>query len=302
MIKYVKITNPLSEELVLNVGDPGNSGFFIKDIQGLDPVKAIINNTETLGFDGVTFNSARSEGRSIFLVLQIDDRAGDVETLRQKAYRFFPLKQRIRVDIVTDNRESYVEARVESINAKIFSPKQHVVAVLNAENAYLKSPDKLITIFSGTENLFEFPFSNESLTDPLINFGEIKLASEGNLMYSGDAVTGVLVTAHMIGNVSGLSMFNVTRNQSMVIDSTKIALLTGSDFITGDDLEVNTIRGQKSITLIRDGTRYNVLTALDTDSLWFTIEPGDNIFTYVAQSGQTNVQFRVEHQDLYMGV
>ena len=65
---------------------------------------------------------------------------------------------------------------------------------------------------------------------------------------------------------------------------------------------INTSKGDKSITLIREGVSYNILNCLDKNTDWFTLAKGDNIFAFTADSGVTNLQFRIENKVIYEGV
>jgi hypothetical protein len=54
--------------------------------------------------------------------------------------------------------------------------------------------------------------------------------------------------------------------------------------------------------LIREGVSYNILNCLDKNTDWFTLAKGDNIFAFTADSGVTNLQFRIENKVIYEGV
>lgn len=69
-----------------------------------------------------------------------------------------------------------------------------------------------------------------------------------------------------------------------------------------DAIVINTSKGDKSITLIREGVSYNILNCLDKNTDWFTLAKGDNIFAFTADSGVTNLQFRIENKVIYEGV
>jgi hypothetical protein len=72
--------------------------------------------------------------------------------------------------------------------------------------------------------------------------------------------------------------------------------------LASDTIVINTNVGEKSIELIRDGMSYNVLGNMSQDSTWFVIESGDNIFTYDADSGNSNLQLTFTASILYGGV
>ena len=86
------------------------------------------------------------------------------------------------------------------------------------------------------------------------------------------------------------------------INTEKISSLTGKGIVASDDIVINTAKGEKSITLIREGVSYNILNCLDKNTDWFTLAKGDNIFAFTADSGVTNLQFRVENKVIYEGV
>lgn len=88
----------------------------------------------------------------------------------------------------------------------------------------------------------------------------------------------------------------------MVINTTKLAALTGFGIITGDDIIISTIKGDRSIILLREGIYTNILNCLDRDSSWIRLIKGDNLFAYTATSGASNLQFRVNNQIAYEGV
>ena len=126
--------------------------------------------------------------------------------------------------------------------------------------------------------------------------------TEKALFYDGDADVGLKIFIHAIGEASNLTIHNLTNNEQMTIDSSKLIKLTGSDIVEGDSITIETVRGYKSITLLRDGIHTNILNCLTKDSDWFTLSQGDNIFAYRADTGSTNLQFRITNKIVYSGV
>ena len=61
MIYSFAITNYLGDRVKLELGKPEVSGFLIKSVTGLGPVKANVNTTEVVTNDGSMFNSAMAE-------------------------------------------------------------------------------------------------------------------------------------------------------------------------------------------------------------------------------------------------
>ena len=88
----------------------------------------------------------------------------------------------------------------------------------------------------------------------------------------------------------------------MKIDTNKIKNITGKGLVASDDIIINTTKGNKSITLLREGVSYNILNCLGKNPDWFTLTKGDNIFAFTAETGITNLQFIVENKIVYEGV
>jgi hypothetical protein len=70
----------------------------------------------------------------------------------------------------------------------------------------------------------------------------------------------------------------------------------------GDELTVTTIGGNKSAILRRNGVETNVINTMTHDSSWLTLEPGDNIFYYAADSGYDNMTLTFTFTNLYEGI
>lgn len=85
------------------------------------------------------------------------------------------------------------------------------------------------TIFYGVEPLFEFPFSNESLYECLIEMGWIQNQMEKVVIYSGDAEIGVTITIHAIGEAHNITIYNTGTREVMRIDTNKLKSFTGSN-------------------------------------------------------------------------
>lgn len=304
MIRAVTVTNYLGESKRFELAFPEESGFVVQSISGLGPSKADINMTEISTNDGSLYNSARVNSRNIVMSLKLMFNP-QIEDARHETYKYFPIKKRVGILIETDNRICETYGYVESNEPNIFSSNETTQISIVCPDPYFYSagPDGInTTIFYGVLPLFEFPFSNESLTEKLIEFGEIKNETEQTVYYSGDAEIGVLITIHAIGNVADITIYNTGTREEMHINTEKIKQITGSGIIAGDEIIISTVNGDKSITLLRNGIYTNILNCLDKDSDWFHLSKGDNIFAYVVKEGMVNVQFKIENRTAFEGV
>lgn len=307
MIYSIVVTNYLGDRIKLELGKPDVSGFLIKSITGLGPAKANVNTTEVSTNDGSLFNSARLSQRNIVLdMVFINTIYGEsIEDLRQKSYKYFPLKKSVELTIETDNRYVKTTGYVESNEPNIFSSQEGTQISIICPDPYFYSAGEdgnNVTNFYSIDPMFEFPFSNESLDEPLLVFGEIQIKTEGVITYHGDSEIGVMIYIHAIGPATNINIYNTETREVMRINTEKISSLTGKGIVASDDIVINTAKGEKSITLIREGVSYNILNCLDKNTDWFTLAKGDNIFAFTADSGVTNLQFRVENKVIYEGV
>lgn len=301
MIKTVTITNHLGESIRLDISKPEDSNILIEEIDGLGPAKANVVFTELATTDGAVDNFARLNTRELSLKLILLGNPS-IEDTRLKIYKYFPIKQMITFQIETDNRIAYTKGRVESVEPDIFSQKESVDISILCPDPYFRDLETQELIFVNVEPLFEFIYSNESLTENLTEFGEVKYEREKEIYYEGDTEVGVIIKFHLLGTVRGLGIFNSGNRAVITINDEKIELLTGGGLMRGDDIIINTIKGKRSATLIRRAKRYNIINALDRPINWITIVKGLNKLRFNSKEGISKIDLEVDYDMVYEGV
>lgn len=304
MIRAITVTNYLGDSIRLELARPELSGFVVQSVTGLGPGTANINTTEVATNDGSLFNSSRVPSRNIVVSLKYMWQSS-IEDVRQLSYKYFPIKKQCTLLIETDNRQAEISGYVEANDPTIFSQNEGSNISIICPNPFFYSagPNGInTTIFYGVEPLFEFPFSNESLYECFIEMGLIKNQTEQVVVYNGDAEIGVTITIHAIGEASNITIYNTGTREVMRIDTDKLKKFTGSGIVAGDEIIICTVKGNKSISLLRNGITTNILNCIDKNSDWFQLAKGDNIFAYTAETGSTNLQFKIENRIVYEGV
>lgn len=293
MIHTLKVTNFRGESKVFDFDRMLTAPLKILSVKGVGPNKASINTVEVATNDGSIYNSARVEARNIVLKIGFDGL--DIEALRQESYRYFPLKKPVTLEFLTDHRDTVITGYVESNEPDIFSKLETTQISIICPYPYFYSAESQAkdTVFYGEEPLFEFPFEDPMDESPSIEFGKINNVTEANIFYEGDAEVGVTFTAHAVGPVSDISIFDLDTGERMTV---KI------DMIAGDDLIISTVKSKKYVRLLRNGIYTNMLNALDRNSSWVQLKKGDNAFAYTAAEGLLNLQFRVQNDVLYEGI
>lgn len=305
MIRSITIRNYLNKEITLELARPEKSGLIVKSVEGLGPAKANINVTDISTSDGGIFNSSRLDKRNIVMNLGFLQSATEsIEDIRQKTYMYFPIKKKVHLTVVTDNHTSETDGYVESNEPDIFSQNEGCSISIICPDPFFYSKDDNATSFSGVEPSFHFPFANDSTTEPLLEMGVLQNRTEQLIIYDGNSEIGMTINIHAMGAASNITILNVLTGDKMIINTDRLKTIMGTEtaIIEGDTITITTTRGDKSITLLRDGVTTNILNCLDRGSKWFTLTKGDNIFSYDAETGATNLQFYIVNKVAYDGV
>lgn len=266
-----------------------NTAYSIIEIDGLDPPDAAINTARNAGYDGSVFNSAYMKERPITITMAINSPA---EANRIALYRYFKSKFPVRIFYKNGQRDVYIDGFVRSMQIAYYAKKQTVQIVILCPRPHLNGIEVQTQNFYTVNSLFEFEFSIEE-GDP-IAFSEIVTGEERSILNSGDIETGVLIRIEATGTVDTPKIYNVDTSESMIFD------LTMGE---GDLITINTRQGEKSVKLLHDGVTTNIIGQMRQGSSWFTLKPGDNLFTIDADD-QTSVNMMVSFEviDQYEGV
>lgn len=310
MIKSVTAVNFKGESIKMDLFHPESSGFIIIKIDGIGPGKATVTKNDSKVYDGGTITSARLPSRNIKMEIQFLW-VNSIEDVRHKSYKYFPLKKPITLIFETDTRTVEIEGVVESNEPDIFSSEESTnISIICPDPYFYASGEnaRSRTEFSGINPMFEIPsdtgYSNESLTEALTEISTLYVQSERGIMNYGEVDIGVVISIKPLAIVKGiLTISNVTLGQNMSFDLNKIKTITEQDFHLGDELIINTLRGKKSVTLVREGKNYNALSCIDTRTDWIYLTSGENTFTYYLDGeGIEDLQFSVTNSILYEGV
>lgn len=302
MIRKITVTNHTGDAVVLELANPYDSGFLIKEISGLGPMKANINTTELATMDGALYNSSRATSRNIVFSFAFMSMWKTIEEVRMDSYKYFPVKRPVTILVETDSRMAEIEGYVESNEPSIFSKDEGCQISVVCPDPYFHAFKLNRTVFSGVDPKFKFPFSNESLDEKLINFGEIHQRTDAVIYNDGDEDVGVTIYIHAKADVRNLIIWNVTMKETMGIDDEKLENLTGFMLKSGDDIIIETTRRKKSAILKRRGRKTNILNCLKKPIAWLQLQRGENVFAYTAEVGQLQLEFTIENRVVYEGV
>lgn len=312
MIKSVTVTNYLGESMMMELANPYKTGLAIANISGLGPAKANIYKTDMSTVDGSVYNSSRTDARNIVMTFVLMEDPSNsfienVEKIRLKVYKYFPIKKKVTLKFVTDSRSAEIDGYVETCDVSIFSSRQSMQVSIICPDPWFKSSSTDTAVFSDTNAQFSFPFYN-LITAEEPNKKELVLSLletdfYRNIYYSGDDESGMIIEVKFNGPVTGFGIMNIQTLESFKLIDSKIE---GGKFIAGDELTISTKRGNRYIRLVRNGRIISVLNALDKESTWLMLRRGDNIYTYSADenanSSPYNMTLYLNSQIIYGGI
>lgn len=251
MLTLVEVTNDSSNTLRFPVAD-SSSGYSVRDVEGLDPVDATLTSSSEAQRDGASPQNARRDVRNILIKLGLepDYSSTTVQSLRTALYDYFLPKKNITLGFYIDDVLFVTTSgQVETCQAPMFTedPEVDVTIVCYDPDFYAPSEQ----VFSG---------NTTSGTD----FQTIS--------YPGTSETGVVFALSINRIMSSFALYNTTPD-----GSTQVVQVNGS-FAPGDIVTINSVVGQKAVTLLRGGIASSVMFYRDISSDWITLEKGDNHF------------------------
>lgn len=269
------------------LGLTNNPNYAITEIDGLDPPESTINMTRNAGADGSEYNSSYVNSRQITITMYINSPA---EQNRINLYRYFKSKFPVRLFYENDSRNVYIDGYVQKIDIAFFNKKQTAQVVINCPKPYFNNVNENVQEFINVIALFEFPFS---IPKEGQEFSKIMPYIEKSIINNGDVETGVIITIRATGKIVNPKIYNVETREYFILNI---------ELQDGDEITINTIRGEKAATLYRGGVSDGIVGYLAEGSTWFQLTPGDNIFTMDADAMAENMQLTFTLVDQFEGV
>lgn len=306
MFKSVTVTNYRGDSLELPLAWPNDAGLLISSIDGISPGNVQVNSQDYAMLDGGVYNSSRMQTRNITIEFYYGFDP-HIETTRHRAYRYFPIKSKVDLNFVTDERNLVISGYVESNDTQIFSEREKGQVSIVCPDPYFYEHSSTEYLFGQAKPEFEFPFSNESLIKPLICFGDYGPASIYEIDYQGDIDVGIIVKVHFLktSSIDRLTFYDLAHDKKLVIDFNEIKSKTPvKGFAQYSDLIFSSIRGKKDIYYSRFMKRTSVIGAFDINNFpWMYLTPGLNQFGFeVDEQYMDDISLSIEYRGAYGGV
>lgn len=295
MIKTLKATNVSGDSFEFSRHFRLTSDL---DTSGLDAVVNISDNNS----DGASYQNTKLGIRDFDVAFRINkNNQGEywLSEQRKKLFKIFnPKLNPIRLDFTTSNEEKfYIIANllaapilpVDQRNSNMAFQKG-LLQFLATDPYIYTSEAKSIDIASWIAS-FEFPLE---LTADGIEMGYKSKSLFANINNEGQEKTGMLIKFKASSVVVNPKLINVNTHEELSLDFT---------MQNGDVIEVNTLRGKRSIMLKRNNATTNIFNSYNFDtSTFLQLELGDNLFRYDADEGITNLEVSIDYTPRMIGV
>lgn len=253
-------------------------------IHGLTRPDTTINTSSGVA-DGGYHASSKLGIRNLVIDLLL---LGNIEANRQRLYRIFPLKTACTIYFKNQNRDVRIKGYVEVLDGDLFVEQEQMQISIICPQPYFESLNTIYTELSKIMRLFEFPFS---ITEP-IPFSERRNLPLCSILNNGDTECGCIITISISGEVKNLKIYNTATQQFLGFDYL---------FQKDDQIAINTLSGQKKLTIIRQGEEINLLNYMQAGSSWMQLAVGTNNLTFTAD-GADFVKILFVTVELYGGV
>jgi hypothetical protein len=257
-----------------------SAGYTIKNIDGLDPVKATIVSSQFAQLDGAQQQSARRETRNIVMTIGLEPYSGGltVKALRAALYANLMPKSFVRIRFYEDDSETpwaYIDGQVESFEAPLFAKDPEVnLSIICFDPSFINAT---------TTHLSGAGFST-------VNSG----GTETDILYPGTIEVGYILTISVNRPLtSGLSIQN--RRPDGTVNQLDILMSlapTGTDVI-----ELSTVSSKKYV--LRNSS--SILYSVPVSSKWAPLYPGLNHFRVIAD-GSPAIAYTIDYTAKYGGM
>lgn len=260
--------------------------FIVSNIDGMTAAEVDVASNTVYSMDGDRITNMQTQPREIVLDLMIKPNVS-VEEARAYILRYVKPKQNATLMLTYDlsgaEQSKAISGRVSQIDMPRFSDQVAMQITLYCAQPYWEDAEFIVKYISDILDLHHF----EITWHQPLPMGIYDMTRTREFVNQGDAAVGMVVTITAQGKVVNPALYNNLTGEYIGIMDTLQA---------GDEVVINTIRGQKRIT--KNGV--NVLSKLRAGSTWMQLDVGSNIFLIDADSGASEMYFTLIFKQAYV--
>lgn len=263
-----------------------NEHFVVSNIDGMTAAAVSVASNTVYSLDGDRITNMQTQPRQIVIDLRIKQSVS-VEAAREYVLRYVKPKQevtlRLTYDLSGGEQSKAISGRVSAITLPRFTSQAVMQISIYCPQPYWEDAAFITQYISDILDAHRFAIT---WSEPL-PMGVYNLTRTREIVNNGDAAVGMIVTITAQGDVVNPALYNnLTGEHIGIIDALE----------AGDEIVINTIRGQKAIT--KNGE--NVLSKLRAGSAWLQLDVGSNILLVDADSGADSMYFALTFKQAYV--
>lgn len=251
---YLKLVNSDGSKIDLL----SNEYFNIVDADGFTEGNTSISSSTLADTDGDTINAQMINARDITLTIRFKDGVSP-ELGKRYMMRYFKLKKTATLELDYKDRISRLTGYVQSIDMPRFTSGVTAQISLHCSSPFWQDVESLSQMVSNVIAMHHWPIM-PTAEEPII-MGVITDVYQALITNDGDADIGMLIT------ILAERPFS---NPRIILNGKFFEV--GISMEKGQELVINTNKGQKSVTL--EGV--SVINKITTGSTWLQLEIGEN--------------------------
>lgn len=263
-----------------------NPYFICSNVDGMTAAAANVSSNTVYSMDGDKITNMQTQPRQIVIDLVIKPSVS-VEEAKAYVLQFVKIKQAatllLKYDLSGADQSKAITGRITSIVLPRFTDRAVMQISLYCSQPYWEDAEFIVKYISDIVDAHHFEIT---WREPL-PMGIYDMTRTREFVNQGDAAVGMIVTITAQGAVTNPALYNNATGEYIGIMDTLAA---------GDEVVINTIRGQKSIT--KNGE--NVLRKLIAGSTWLQLDVGSNILLIDADSGASAMYFALTFKQAYV--
>lgn len=265
-----------------------NPNFELANVDGITTASVDISSSTVATIDGDFVNNMRTMPRGIVLDLAIE--GADVETKKRYVLKYVKPKQKARLRMTQDYRETIIEGVVEAIDMPRFTKRTVMQITLYCSQPYWEDAEYIVQEISEIIDLHYFTdYQNDMLYFPEdgIVMGEYDANRTKVFFNDGDVEIGMVIDIIALGAVKNPVLYK----------SDGRYLGVNIEMASGDEVVITTVKGQKTIYL----NGQNIIDKIRAGSAWLQMDVGENEFTIDSEDGtERNMYFTLSYKQRYV--
>ena len=272
-----------------------NEYFYLTDMDGMTRASTDISSIVIGGVDGDDVTNIQAVPRSIVMDFRIKSGV-NVEDAKRAVLQVVKLKQQCTLEWTQNARTLTIQGIVDSVEMPRFNNEVTMQISLHCEQPFWQDVDQIINEINEAKPLHWFTATEgdmlyfEEVGRPL---GEYDTSRTRIFVNAGDVAVGMIIEVIAYGTVTNPIIYDQYNNFFGVGYGTKSLTMQ-----EGDVLTINTVKGQKTVTL--NGTT-NLLDKVKPQSTWLQLEAGANEFSVNSDDvAVNNMTFLLNYTQRYI--